>query len=412
LSFFDIAPGDPNRKLMQKKVQHFAPINFKDRFPALDGIRALAVTLVFMDHFGGGAHGGRVLNVIDVIRRRGWVGVDLFFVLSGFLITGILFDTRNDSHFFKRFFLRRSLRIFPVFYLVAAVLLALTPILKLEWRAGHMLFLVYLGNFWANHDFSLYDVLSANHPTFKVSIGHFWSLCVEEQFYVLWPAVVWMVRDRVKLLWTAGGISLVALVLRCVMFAMAGPVVAEGWIIRTLPFRMDTLLIGGMLALLLRGPNSDLWQRRCRPLFLVSSGVVLAIFLFAPDYDSGWLLTVGLTMIALAGAGLIGLTLRAGSTSFRVFYRKPLRILGKYSYGFYIFHFIFSWAWIQFLVVLTNHFHSKVMAGVLALSINFAVTFVVSKLSYDLFEVRFLRLKKHFEYDSEIAEHKHAFTTK
>jgi peptidoglycan/LPS O-acetylase OafA/YrhL len=221
-----------------------------------------------------------------------------------------------------------------------------------------------------------------------------------------------VVRDRVKLLWTAGGISLVALVLRCVMFAMAGPVVAEGWIIRTLPFRMDTLLIGGMLALLLRGPNSDRWQRRCRPLFLVSSGVVLAIFLFAPEYNSGWLLTVGLTMIALAGAGLIGLTLRAGSASFRLFYRKPLRILGKYSYGFYIFHFIFSWAWIQFLVVLTNHFHSKAMAGVLALSINFAVTFVVSKLSYDLFEVRFLRLKKHFEYDSEIAEHKHAFTTK
>jgi peptidoglycan/LPS O-acetylase OafA/YrhL len=86
---------------MSKKVAHFAPINFKDRFPALDGIRAMAVTMVFMDHFGGGAHGGRVLNVINVIRERGWVGVDLFFVLSGFLITGILFDTRNDSHFFK-----------------------------------------------------------------------------------------------------------------------------------------------------------------------------------------------------------------------------------------------------------------------------------------------------------------------
>jgi peptidoglycan/LPS O-acetylase OafA/YrhL len=397
---------------MPHKIDHFSPIDFKDRFPALDGIRAVAVTLVFMDHYGGGAHGGRLLNTINVMREHGWVGVDLFFVLSGFLITGILFDTRNDSHFFKRFFVRRSLRIFPVFYLVVAVLLALTPLLQYQWRPGHLLFLVYMGNFWANHDFSLYEVVSGNHPHFNALIGHFWSLCVEEQFYLLWPAVVWVVRDRVKLLWTAAGISLVALMLRCAMFAMAEPAHAETWIIRTLPFRMDTLLIGGMLALLLRGPNAARWQRLCRPLFLVSGGLVLAIFFFSPAYDSGWLLTVGLTLIALASAGLIGLTLRPGSSSFRLFYRKPLRILGRYSYGFYIFHFIFAWEWIQLLVVLTNSLHSRAIAGVLALSINFTTTFLVSKLSYDLFEVRFLRLKRYFEYDSEITEHKHAFKIK
>lgn len=399
-------------RLMLKKERHFSPIDFKDRFPALDGIRAVAVTLVFMEHFGGGAHGGRVLNLINLVRIRGWVGVDLFFVLSGFLITGILFDTRKDSHYFKRFFARRSLRIFPVFYLVVAVLLALTPILHYQWRAGHLLFLVYMGNFFGNHDFSLYEILSANHPTFKASIGHFWSLCVEEQFYLLWPAVVWMVRDRIKLLWTAAGISVLALVLRCVMFVMAGPVHAETWIIRTLPFRMDTLLIGGILALLLRGPNADRWQRLCRPLFLICTVLALGIFRFSPAYDSAWLLTIGLTITALASAGLIGSTLRTGSPAYRLFYRKPLRTLGKYSYGFYIFHYIFVWAWIQLLVLFTNHFHSKAIAGVLALGINFTVTFLVSKLSYDHFEVKFLRWKRHFEYDSEIAEHKHAFVTK
>jgi peptidoglycan/LPS O-acetylase OafA/YrhL len=397
---------------MPEKAQHFAPIDFKDRFPALDGIRAVAVTMVFLNHYGGGAHGGVVLQVLNEIRGRGWVGVDLFFVLSGFLITGILFDTRNDSHFFKRFFARRSLRIFPVFYLVVAVLLALTPILHYEWRAGHLLFLVYMGNFWGNHDFSLYDIFSANHPTFKVEIGHFWSLCVEEQFYLLWPIVVWMVRDRIKLLWTAAGISVVALALRCVMLAMAGPVLAETWIIRTLPFRIDTLLMGGVLALLLRGPNAERWQRLCRPLFLVAGLATLAIFFLSPEYDSPWMLTIGLSFTGLASVGLIGMTLRSGSRSFRLFYQKPLRILGKYSYGFYIFHSLYIWAWIQFLIVLTNHFHSKAVAGVLALGINFAVTFLVSKLSYDLFEVKFLRLKKMFEYDSEVAEHKHAFTTK
>ena len=398
---------------MSKPTRHFSPIDFKDRFPALDGIRAIAVILVFLDHFGGGAHGGRILNLLNVIRERGWTGVDLFFVLSGFLITGILYDTRNDSQFFKRFYIRRSVRIFPVFYLVVAILLALTPLLHYQWRAGHLLFLVYLGNFLGNHDFSYYNIVSGNHhPTFDAFIGHFWSLCVEEQFYLLWPLAIWAVRDRVKLLWTAGGISALAFLLRCLMFWLAGPVTAETWIVRTLPFRMDSLLIGGILALLLRGPNADRWQRRGRPVFLAFAVLALAIFVFSPAYDSPWLMTIGFTWIALAGAGLIASTLRAESPAFKIFYRKPLRILGKYSYGFYIFHVIYFLAWIQFLIVVTNHFHSKAIGGVIALTTNFLLTFLVSKLSYDLFEVRFLRLKRHFEYDSELAEHKHAFTIK
>ena len=141
-------------------------------YPELDGLRALAALMVMAFHL---AQAGIPLPGPVTFGKT---GVDLFFVLSGFLITGILFDTRDDSHFFKRFFARRSLRIFPVFYLVVAILLALTPIVHYEWRAGHLLFLVYMGNFLGNHDFSLYEVLSAAHPTFKVAIGHFWSLCV------------------------------------------------------------------------------------------------------------------------------------------------------------------------------------------------------------------------------------------
>jgi peptidoglycan/LPS O-acetylase OafA/YrhL len=353
-----------------------------------------------------------ILRALNIIRERCGCGVDLFFVLSGFLITGILFDTRHDSHFFKRFFARRSLRIFPVFYLVVAILLALTPVLHYQWRAGHLLFLVYMGNFLANYDFAYYTVFSANHPVFQANIGHFWSLCVEEQFYLLWPIAVWTVRDRIRLLWTAAGISMLALVLRCLMIWMTDPATAERWIIRTLPFRMDSLLIGGMLALLLRGENADRWQRLCRPAFLLFSASTLAVLIFSPAFNSPWLMTVGLTSIALASAGLIGSTLRAGSPAFRLFYRKPLRILGKYSYGFYIYHAIFEKAWINVLIFTYFHTHeSRAISGVIALSVNFAVTFLIAKLSYDLFEVKFLRWKRHFEYDSEIAEHKHAFTS-
>jgi peptidoglycan/LPS O-acetylase OafA/YrhL len=139
---------------------------------------------------------------------------------------------------------------------------------------------------------------------------------------------------------------------------------------------------------------------------------VLALFVLVPAYDSSWLLTIGLTLIAAMSAGLIGATLRTGSAAFRLFYRKPLRVLGKYSYGFYIFHVLFEMAWIQFFLVIFSKTHSLATAGIIALTTNFSVTFLVSKLSYDFYESRFLRFKKHLEYDSELADHTHAFVVK
>ena len=396
---------------MVDTTEQFQPIDFKTRFPALDGVRALAVSLVFLHHFGGGAHGGSVLRAINAFRERGWMGVDLFFVLSGFLITGILFDTRDDSKFFRRFFARRSLRIFPVFYLVVAVLLLLTPVFHYQWRLAQISFLVYMGNFFGNYDFSLYEVLSPTHPNAKIFLGHLWSLCVEEQFYLLWPLAVWAIRDRVRLIWAATGLSVLALLLRWAMCTYLPATVAEQWITRTLPFRMDTMLIGGILALLLRGPSAAVIQRGAKWFFLAASAAVLAIFTLSPAYDSPWLLTLGYSLIALASAGLIGTTLRSGSPGFRVFCLKPLRTLGKYSYGFYIFHVIYGWAWIQFLIFATARTHSMVLGGLIALSVNFVTTFLISKFTYDLFEVRFLRFKTQFEYDSETTRHKHAFAT-
>jgi peptidoglycan/LPS O-acetylase OafA/YrhL len=396
--------------MSQQPGRYFPPIDFKTRFPALDGIRAFAILMVFMDHFGGGSHGGAVLRLVNIVRQRGWMGVDLFFVLSGFLITGILFDTRRDSKYFQRFFARRSLRILPVFYLVVVVLLLLTPVFQYQWHWGHLSFLVYIGNFFANANFGLYTVESANHhPTADAFIGHLWSLCVEEQFYLLWPILVWWIADRGRLLAAALGISALALGLRLAMVWYLPAPLAEQWIIRTLPFRMDSLLIGAVLALLLRGPAADAWQRAAKWFFVGGGALTLAIFFLSPAYDSPWLLTIGLTLIAISSAGLIGTTLRVGSPAFRLFSLKPLKVLGKYSYGFYIFHVLYGFAWIGFLVYLGQRLHSMALAGLIALPVNFIVTFLVAKLSFDLFESKFLRYKVHFEYDTELETHRHAF---
>jgi peptidoglycan/LPS O-acetylase OafA/YrhL len=385
----------------------FAPLDFKTRLPALDGIRALAVTMVFLNHYAAinPGHHSFVLGAIHAINGRGWTGVDLFFALSGFLITGILYDTRNDSKFFRRFFARRSVRIFPVFYLVFSILLLLTPIFQYQWHWSHFTYLLYLGGY-----FSSAQVISLNHPTATVFIGHFWSLCVEEQFYLLWPAVIWLVRDRVKLLWVAFGGSVLALVLRylwCLHEPQPGVL-----IIRGLPFRMDSLLLGGALALLLRGPRAEKWQNACKWLFFLSLAATIVIFAHSNKFTDGTLLlTLGLTATAATSVGLIGMTLVPGTGIFRMFCLKPFRIVGKYSYGFYIFHALWLAAWNTLATRLAPTVHSHALATIISLVANYSITLLAAKLSYDYFEVKFLKLKRGFEYDSELGQHKHAFAT-
>jgi peptidoglycan/LPS O-acetylase OafA/YrhL len=96
--------------------------------------------------------------------------------------------------------------------------------------------------------------------------------------------------------------------------------------------------------------------------------------------------------------------------TFRLFNLRPLRILGKYSYGFYVYHLVWAGSWRHFAALLTDWLHSRVLGGILMNVVNFSVTFIVAKLSYDLFESHFLRLKKNFKYDSELRMHKHAST--
>ena len=394
---------------MRSDSAGFGPIDFKTRFPALDGVRALAVTMVFLSHYGGGAHGGLVLRLFNAARLRGTAGVDIFFVLSGFLITGILFDTRRDSHFFKRFFARRSVRIFPIYYLLFLILALLTPIFHYVWQWQQAFFLVYLGNIAANWNPSLYGLPSPTHPVASAGLSHLHTLCVEEQFYFLWPLVVFFVRDRIKLIWTSVLICAACLALRLLalhLWSLDSAVYALG---RLLPFRIDALCFGALLALLLRGPSAQAIQRSMKWVFLAGLIPYLLIQVFSGDLFSPAAITFGWTFLGIASMGLIGMTLRTGSPLFRLFHLKPLRFIGKYSYGFYLWHAVWVDAWIQALIFFTARTHSLLLGGLITLPLNFATTLLVSKLSYDLFEVRFLKLKRHFEYDSELATHRTAF---
>jgi len=376
-----------------------ATVSSRFTYPALDGLRALAVTLVFVEHFGGGSHGGRFLKWFNHVRLAGSSGVSLFFVLSGFLITGILYDTLHDKRFFRNFYARRSLRIFPIFYLILAVCAVLTPVLHYNVQWGHLSFLFYLGNVLANWNWSLYELVSPTHPALSINMGHFWSLFVEEQFYLIWPVVIFLVRDRVKLIRLSLAVILAVLALRIGMVLLLPIGTAEQFAFRMLPTRADDLLIGALMALLLRGPAAGSWLRRAWYFFAGGTAgfCILALSRGYFGFQDPYNLTIGLTLISMASAGLIALCIQERTWAFRLLSIRPFRRIGKYSYGFYVYHVLFNRARIAFFLFAVAYFHSLVIGGLVYVLSCYLVVFAVAALSYEFYEKRFLALKSHFQ---------------
>jgi peptidoglycan/LPS O-acetylase OafA/YrhL len=156
----------------------------KDRayYPSLDGLRAVSFLAVFCWHY--------------LAVPYGWAGVDVFFVLSGFLITGILYDSQDAPHRVRNFYIRRTLRIFPLYYGVLLAILLLTPWMRWAWSWQWIAWPLYLGNFlrflYPHMDnrfvsaFADAQLISKARPGLTLYLGHFWTLCVEEQFYLVW----------------------------------------------------------------------------------------------------------------------------------------------------------------------------------------------------------------------------------
>lgn len=313
-------------------------------YPALDGIRALAFLMVFSHHY--------------LALPWGWTGVDVFFVLSGFLITGILFDTRNDPHRIRNFYVRRTLRIFPLYYAVLIGILLLTPLVHWEITWKWLVWPAYIGNYARFfHPYTANDALQMMadfQPTGAVGphhvrlfLGHFWSLCVEEQFYLFWPWLVFWVRDRRKLVWVCA-LSLPL----CLLLRLVGQHFLPGWMLeneilyRVTPFRLDALLLGGFLALLVRGPHRERYLRIGRRIFPLVAVLVLLVLLARPGalpwqrpypYPS-WKFTWGLSAVDLLSGVLILAALQADTVVYKVFSIRPLRWMGRISYGAYVLH--------------------------------------------------------------------------
>lgn len=367
------------------------------RLNSLDGWRGIAILLVFSRHYflTNNVH-LFVIRAAAMVASAGWVGVDLFFVLSGFLITGILLDTRGHEFYFRNFYARRALRIFPLYYGVLLLALALTPLVHLQWRVGYIAHFLYIGNV----AIQLYPALDKVKPW--LDLDTMWSLAVEEQFYLVWPLAVLFIAKRKPLRWIACFMG-IALLIRIVLLNLLPGAAAFEWSYKVLPMRADGLLCGAAAAILVRAGSVSEAAHRLRWPSWVASAAIVAIVIHERrlDFHSALASAIVFPCIGILFARLLLIALHDGSWAFRLGTVSWLRFFGHYSYGMYIFHRLVNTTgllrWLQ------DEAHSQALGGVLYVVSMALVTTVTSVLSYELYERRFLKLKRLFSYSAEMA---------
>jgi peptidoglycan/LPS O-acetylase OafA/YrhL len=298
----------------------------KGHIQALDGLRGIAVLSVMAFHFMvfGTALGRHWWEkAYFMLAGIGWMGVDLFFVLSGFLITGILWDSRGREHYFRVFYGRRTVRIFPLYYVALAVMFLVMPVAAsvkaFSWTYTLNWLIAFRGFETVPHPM---------HP--------FWSLCVEEQFYLVWPFLVSRLRRR-RLMQVCLAMIVAAFVLR-VLLATFYPVAA---IVLTFS-RMDSLAVGALIALCARdGRDWDLWRKTVKWAKWPAMATVAAVLVGTrtPWFTNFWMSTVGISMVAIvAGAAVTWAIAGGNGMGMYVLRSKSLGFFGTYSYCLYVVH--------------------------------------------------------------------------
>jgi peptidoglycan/LPS O-acetylase OafA/YrhL len=342
------------------------------RIPSLDGLRALSIALVLIGH---GSHAlsmrSRAIGILIAIFGDGGLGVSIFFVISGYLITKLLLSEIRETGKIdvSEFYIRRAFRILPAAYALIGTVAVLTSLGKLHATLDEMIsaaFFIWNYNFRCGY----------------VYLGHLWSLSVEEQFYLLWPLSLALLGKRRAILAAAGLIAFEPLIRVGSYFVFASPA-ARGHIPIMLHTRADTLMFG-CLAALLRG--HDIFEAAIAKALRwhLQYPSIFAAFVLVPVaeiYGRGsFMLTIGWTLqgaaIALVMIWLVDLP-RSGPGRLL---NTPLMIrVGAMSYSLYLWQQIFLAADSRWLV---NRF-----------PINVICTFVAAYISYRFIERPFLRLR-------------------
>ncbi len=333
------------------------------------------------------------------VMQFGWTGVDLFFVLSGFLITGILLDTRASGNYFRSFYSRRALRIFPLYYLVVGVYLLSLPLqanipvlaANIPDRRIGLSYLVYLNNWYV-------PVLHRSGG----SIAYLWSLAVEEQFYLLWPFLVFRLSRQAFLRLCAGICILLPLVRLLIDPHPSVP--ASDFVFMNTTTRMDSLVWGALAALLVRSPIHFARLRPMLPWVAAACATLMLVIAF-PLHElysrKFYTQSIGYSFLAIGFAAVLLMAYHSDSTDGTLarFLDWPLLTrFGRYSYAIYVFHYFVLLGLMQPFAGRPWFSHSLSRALGLFALFN-AACLAVGFLSYNAYEKHFLKLKRYFEPD-------------
>jgi peptidoglycan/LPS O-acetylase OafA/YrhL len=283
------------------------------RIQRLDGVRTIAIALVIAVHFG--------------FFALGWTGVQLFFVLSGMLITGILRRARDERSYWRPFYIKRATRILPPMLIA---ILSAAVFFSIPWRKIGLYYIFFAANF-----------AEAFYRGESKTLGVMWSLAVEEQFYFLWPFAVRFLNRRqlIRLL-------IVVLAIEPLVRAPATPFFPTFWPIFFLtPFQLDGLAAGCLLSLILESQTATEWLRlRCLRLLFASLSVFSICSLlpsFHREANSILFNSLGYSLIVAVAASFIALILlRPENLASKTLASSNIVFIGTISYGIYLFHTI------------------------------------------------------------------------
>jgi len=339
------------------------------KIPQLDAVRGLAVLLVLVHNTNNypSLH-------LQLISDNGWMGVDLFFVLSGFLITGILIDTKQSEGYFRNFYARRCLRIWPLYYAVLLFMFVIVPLLRPS--EAHTVF--DRSSPWWAFPLFLQNFLVRNPTGATGPLGVAWSLAVEEQFYLVWPLVVRFCSEA--------QIRKIAIAVICFSPALRFYLSLHQVNIYSNTFcRLDGLMAGALLALVIRSASfvPSKFLTRAWITFLISAPLAVMVEV---GFHAKWIV---FSLTALASVSFIYLSLFSTQTWLQAFLTyRFLVYTGTISYGIYLLEKI------PLDAAKTFHLDKH---GFLALPITAAATYVMAALSWNFLEKPFLRLKRFFE---------------
>ena len=353
-------------------------------YPALDGLRGVAILLVVFYHNFG------FINYFFF----GWLGVDLFFVLSGFLITDILLKTRNQPYYLKNFYIRRVLRIFPLYYLSLIVFFILFPLfnveaLDLNYYVEHQIwFWTYLQN-W------LFIFQPAADDT--AALNHFWSLAVEEQFYLGWPFLILVFRRTKNLIYLLTVLLVSVITLRFVLWSYQ---------IENLAYfnlytfsRIDGICIGSLLAVLRLVKHEAV--NRYFTLIVLGLAVLNFLFYFfnkENQFSYPYLAIAGYTTFAIIFGLLVNEVVERQDTVIsRVLAFPCLRFFGNISYSLYVFHWPLYLLLAPFLRGWSEQHLRFLNASIMASLVSTLLAILLALLSFHFFEKKFLVLKNKFK---------------